>query len=73
MLEYGFQDDIEFIYQNTPKRDATWLFSATMPAEIRKVSRRYMKEPFEITVGKANAGTKNVDHQYYVISAKSSL
>src|SRR5206468_4212531 len=50
-------------------REATWLFSATMPPEIRKVSKRYMKEPFEVTVGKANAGTKNVDHQYYVTSA----
>jgi ATP-dependent RNA helicase DeaD len=69
MLNMGFQDDIEFILQNTPNREATWLFSATMPPEIRKVSKRYMKEPFEVTVGKANAGTKNVDHQYYVTSA----
>jgi ATP-dependent RNA helicase DeaD len=69
MLNMGFQDDIEFILQNTPKREATWLFSATMPAEIRKVSKRYMNEPFEVTVGRANAGTKNVDHQYYVTSA----
>jgi ATP-dependent RNA helicase DeaD len=52
MLNMGFQDDIEFILQNTPKRDATWLFSATMPPEIRRVSRKYMKEPMEITVGK---------------------
>ena len=36
MLNMGFQDDIEFILQNTPKRDATWLFSATMPAEIKR-------------------------------------
>ncbi len=69
MLNMGFQDDIEFILQNTQHRESIWLFSATMPPEIRKVSRRYMKEPFEITVGKANAGTKNVDHQYYVTSA----
>ena len=69
MLNMGFQDDIEFILQNTPKREATWLFSATMPSEIRKVSKRYMKEPVEVTVGKANAGTKNVDHQYYITSA----
>src|SRR4051794_4182206 len=41
MLNMGFQDDIEFILQNTPKRESTWLFSATMPPEIRKVSRRY--------------------------------
>jgi ATP-dependent RNA helicase DeaD len=70
MLNMGFQDDIEFILQNTPNREATWLFSATMPPEIRKVSRRYMKEPFEVTVGKANTGNKNIDHQYYVTSAQ---
>src|SRR3954447_10225907 len=59
MLNMGFQEDIEFILQNTPKRESTWLFSATMPPEIRKVSRRYMKEPTEITIGKANTGNKN--------------
>lgn len=66
MLNMGFQDDIEFILQNTPKRESTWLFSATMPAEIRKVSKKYMKDPTEITVGKANTGNKNIDHQYVV-------
>ena len=66
MLNMGFQDDIEFILQNTPKRESTWLFSATMPAEIRKVSKKYMKDPFEILIGKANTGNKNIDHQYFV-------
>jgi len=69
MLNMGFQDDIEFILQNTPQRDSTWLFSATMPPEIRRVSRKYMKSPVEITVGKVNTGNKNIDHQYYVTSA----
>ena len=69
MLNMGFQDDIEFILQNTPKREATWLFSATMPAEIKRVSRKYMKDPFEITVGKVNTGNKNIDHQYFVTNA----
>ncbi len=69
MLNMGFQDDIEFILQNTPKREATWLFSATMPPEIRRVSKKYMKAPFEITVGKMNTANKNTDHQYYVASA----
>jgi len=71
MLNMGFQDDIEFILQNTPKRDATWLFSATMPSEIRRVSKKYMQSPMEITVGKMNTANKNVDHQYYVTSAHS--
>lgn len=70
MLNMGFQDDIEFILQNTPQRDSTWLFSATMPPEIRRVSKKYMKTPTEITVGKVNTGNKNIDHQYYVTNAQ---
>jgi ATP-dependent RNA helicase DeaD len=65
MLNMGFKDDIEFILKNTPNRQSTWLFSATMPAEIRQVSKRYMDKPFEITIGKANSGSANIDHQYY--------
>jgi ATP-dependent RNA helicase DeaD len=70
MLNMGFQEDIEFILQNTPKREATWLFSATMPPEIRRVSKKYMQDPKEVTVGKMNTANKNVDHQYYVTSAQ---
>jgi len=66
MLNMGFKDDIEFILKNTPNRQSTWLFSATMPPEIRQVSKRYMDQPFEITIGKANTGNVNIDHQFYV-------
>lgn len=69
MLNMGFQDDIEFILQNTPKKESTWLFSATMPPEIRKVSRKYMREPVEVTVGKVNTANKNIDHQYYITNS----
>jgi ATP-dependent RNA helicase DeaD len=68
MLNMGFKDDIEFILQNTTNRQSIWLFSATMPVEIRQVSKRYMKQPFEITIGKMNAGAANIDHQYFVTS-----
>jgi ATP-dependent RNA helicase DeaD len=70
MLNMGFQDDIEFILKNTPERDATWLFSATMPPEIRRVSKKYMKEPVEVTVGKMNTANKSIDHQYYISTAQ---
>ncbi len=70
MLNMGFKDDIEFILQNTPERNATWLFSATMPPEIRKVSKRYMDSPVEVTVGKVNTASKNIDHQYYTVQAQ---
>jgi ATP-dependent RNA helicase DeaD len=65
MLNMGFQEDIEFILQNTPKRESTWLFSATMPPEIRKVSKRYMQSPVEVTIGKVNEGNAAIDHQFY--------
>src|SRR3954471_24994675 len=70
MLNMGFQEDIEFILQNTPNRDSTWLFSATMPPEIRRVSKKYMEEPVEITVGKKNTANKNIDHQFFVTTAQ---
>jgi ATP-dependent RNA helicase DeaD len=69
MLNMGFKDDIEFILQNTPNREATWLFSATMPAEIKRVSKKYMKDPFEVTVGKTNSASLNIDHQFFVVNA----
>ncbi|RPD51278.1 MULTISPECIES: DEAD/DEAH box helicase [Chitinophagaceae] len=70
MLNMGFQEDIEAILKNTPQRDSTWLFSATMPPEIRNVSKRYMKNPTEVTVGKVNTANKNIDHQYLVTTAQ---
>lgn len=70
MLNMGFQDDIEFILKNTPKKESTWLFSATMPPEIRRVSKKYMNTPVEITVGKMNTANKNIDHQFYVVNAQ---
>lgn len=65
MLNMGFKEDIEFILKNTPNRQSIWLFSATMPSEIRQVSKKYMTMPFEITIGKTNEGAANIDHQYY--------
>lgn len=70
MLNMGFQEDIEFILQNTPQRESTWLFSATMPPEIRKVSKQYMQQPVEITVGKMNTANRNIDHQFVVTTAQ---
>ncbi|MEY2586818.1 MAG: hypothetical protein RLY11_667 [Bacteroidota bacterium] len=68
MLNMGFREDIEFILGNTPNRNSIWLFSATMPSEVRQVSKRYMKQPAEITIGKVNAANVNIDHQFYVTS-----
>lgn len=71
MLNMGFKDDIEFILKETVNRKSIWLFSATMPQEIRQVSKRYMNKPFEITVGKINSANANIDHQYYLAQHSS--
>lgn len=68
MLNMGFREDIEFILKNTPNRNSIWLFSATMPPEVRQVSKRFMDKPHEITIGKVNAANANIDHQFYVTS-----
>jgi len=68
MLNMGFRDDIEFILKNSPNRKSIWLFSATMPSEVKQVSKRYMNKPHEITIGKMNAANVNIDHQHYVTS-----
>lgn len=69
MLNMGFRDDIDFVLKNTIIRESTWLFSATMPPEVRAISKNYMTSPKEITVGKANSGNVNIDHQYFITQA----
>lgn len=66
MLNMGFREDIEFILANTPNRESTWLFSATMPKEVKQVSKKYMQQPVEVTIGKANTANVNIDHQYFI-------
>ena len=69
MLNMGFRDDIDFVLKNTINRESIWLFSATMPPEVRAISRNFMTNPKEITVGKKNSGNVNIDHQYFVAPA----
>jgi ATP-dependent RNA helicase DeaD len=69
MLNMGFRDDIDFVLKNTINRESIWLFSATMPPEVRAISKNFMTTPKEITVGKKNSGNVNIDHQYYLAAA----
>jgi ATP-dependent RNA helicase DeaD len=66
MLNMGFREDIDFILKNTPAREHTWLFSATMSNDVRNIAKRFMKEWQEFSVGAANVTNVNIDHQYYV-------
>ena len=70
MLSMGFKDDLDAILETSPAQKQTLLFSATMPQEIVAISKKYMNNIFEISVGKKNTGTENVEHHYYVVHAK---
>ncbi len=71
MLNMGFREDIDFVLKNTNNRESTWLFSATMPAEVKAISRNFMHDPQEVTVGKKNTANVNIDHEYFITQAHS--
>ena len=70
MLNMGFKKDIDTILQKTPNNKQTLLFSATMPQDVLKISKSYMKKPHIIEVAKRNEGAKNITHSYHVVGAK---
>ncbi|GJH41002.1 DEAD/DEAH box helicase [Capnocytophaga sp. HP1101] len=70
MLNMGFYEDITAILSHTPQDKSTWLFSATMPNEVAKIARKFMRKPIEITVGTRNQATSTVQHEYYVVSGR---
>ncbi|MEL1248831.1 DEAD/DEAH box helicase [Flavobacterium helocola] len=70
MLNMGFYEDICSILSDTPDEKNTWLFSATMPAEVARIAKQFMSSPVEITVGSKNSGSATVSHEYYCVNAR---
>ena len=70
MLNMGFKEDIDGILSHTPDEKSTWLFSATMPRDVEKISKSYMTNPLEITVGSKNVGAENIQHVFYNVSER---
>jgi len=69
MLNMGFRDELDAILETTPSFKRTLLFSATMPKEVERIAKKYMREPVNITVGRQNSGADNVRHIYYQVHA----
>ena len=70
MLNMGFYEDIVNILSTTPDEKSTWLFSATMPAEVARIGKQFMHNPEEITVGTKNSGSATVSHEFYLVNAR---
>ena len=70
MLNMGFSEDINAILSEVPQERNTLLFSATMSDEIARISKNYLHDAREITIGRRNEGTANVRHVVYMVHAK---
>jgi len=64
MLNMGFKEEIDDILQNTPEEKLTWLFSATMPPELRRISMQYMTDPIEMSVRGRDMTNTDIEHQF---------
>ena len=70
MLNMGFSESINEIFENVPAERNTLLFSATMSKEIEKIALNYLHDHKEIVVGSRNEGAENVNHVYYMVNAR---
>jgi ATP-dependent RNA helicase DeaD len=70
MLNMGFKEDINDILESTPAFKRTWLFSATMPREVERISSNYMEDPIKITVGTKNSTNANIDHKFCLVQGR---
>ena len=70
MLNMGFSDSINEIFESLPADHHTLMFSATMSKEVERVAKKYLNNYQEIVVGSRNEGAENVNHIYYLVNAK---
>ena len=70
MLNMGFSDSINAIFEQLPEDRNTLLFSATMSREVEKVAKSYLHDYKEMVVGSRNEGAEHVNHIYYLVHSK---
>ena len=70
MLNMGFSDSINEIFESLSDEHHTLMFSATMSKEVERVAKKYLHDYKEIVVGSRNEGAESVNHIYYMVNAK---
>jgi ATP-dependent RNA helicase DeaD len=73
MLNMGFQEDVETILAETPDTKQVALFSATMPAQIRRLSKKYLTDAAEITVKNKTTTSATTRQRYLVVAYPQKL
>ncbi len=73
MLSMGFVEDIALILDATPSSRQTALFSATLPAPIRRLAQKYMNEPQSVTIERKHLTVETIEQRYYLVHEKDKL
>ncbi len=73
MLNMGFKEAIDEILEYTPEERVTWLFSATMPNDIRKIVKKYMDNPLEVSINASEKSNKDISHKYVITKASNRI
>ncbi|MBK0422507.1 DEAD/DEAH box helicase [Leucobacter sp. CSA2] len=73
MLKMGFAEDVETILADTPEEKQVALFSATMPAQIRRISQQHLRDPQEIKIAGKTQTSSNITQRYTVVSYTQKL
>jgi ATP-dependent RNA helicase DeaD len=73
MLRMGFIDDVEKVLEATPPTRQVALFSATMPAPIRKIAQAHLKDPVEVTIKAKTTTAANIRQRYWFVSGMHKL
>ncbi len=73
MLNMGFKEDIDDILSHTLENRVTWLFSATMPKEIRRIVKKYMDTPLEVAINTEQKSNADITHQYVITKGSNKV
>jgi ATP-dependent RNA helicase DeaD len=73
MLRMGFIEDVEYVLKETPPQRQVALFSATMPAVIRRIAQTYLKDPAEVTIKSKTSTATNIRQRYWLVSGYNKL
>ena len=73
MLNMGFKEDIDKILSCTQENRVTWLFSATMPSEIRRIIKKYMDEPLEVSIISKEKTNKDISHKFVITKTSNKI
>jgi ATP-dependent RNA helicase DeaD len=73
MLAMGFAEDVDRILSETPEYKQVALFSATMPPAIRKLTKNYLHDPFEVAAAAKTATAENISQRYIQVAGPRKM